>query len=63
MLLISLIGTLVAVNAGGLLIEESENYLFSPFMIKWLREEQCKDVILKILEKGCELEDIESLIS
>ncbi len=62
MLLISIVGTLEAIREGALTINESEKYLFSPRMIKQFRDEQYQESILDILEKCCELEDIESLI-
>ena len=43
-------------------INEAENFVFSPYMINKLQSVKCNNKIIKILEKGCELEDIESLI-
>lgn len=62
MLLISIIGTLEAIREGGLSIDEAENFLFSPYMVHRLREKKYNESLINILEKGCELEDIASLL-
>ena len=62
MLLISIIGTLEALKEDGLSINESEKYLFSPHMVQVLKEKECNKSIIDIIEKGCELEDIASLL-
>lgn len=62
MLLISIIGTLEALKGKGLSINEAEKYLFSPHMAQVLKEKKCKKSIIFIIEKGCELEDIVSLL-
>lgn len=61
-LLISIIGTLEALKGEGLSINEAEKYLFSPHMVQMLREKKCNKSIIFIIEKGCELEDIISLL-
>lgn len=60
--LISIIGTLEAIKEGALSIAESEKFLFSPHMINQLKRKNYKKSLIEILEKGCELEDIESLL-
>jgi len=62
MLLISIIGSLEAVKSSAVTIDEVEMFLFSPRMIKTLREKKCDEKIVGIIEKGCELEDIKSLL-
>ena len=61
-LLIRIIGTLEAIKSGRLSIDESERLLFSPRVIRQLKEKNCNTIIIHILEKGCELEDIASLL-
>ena len=62
MLLISIIGTLEALKEEGLSINEAEKYLFSPHMVQGLKEKKFNKSIIFIIEKGCELEDIASLL-
>ena len=62
MLLISIIGTLESLKGEGLSINEAEKYLFSPHMVQMLKENKCNESIIFIIEKGCELEDIASLL-
>lgn len=61
-LLLSILGTLEAVKDGGITIDEAEKFLFSPHMIKELRLKQCNEKIIELIAKGCELEDIASLL-
>lgn len=62
MLLVSIIGTLEALKENGLTINEAEKYLFSPHIIQRLKEWNYDEKIIDIIEKGCELEDIASLL-
>lgn len=62
MVLINLIGIFETLKRGGLSIDEAEKILFSPRMVAKLRMKGCDEKILDILERGCELEDIVSLI-
>lgn len=62
MLLVSIIVTLEVLKENGLTINESEKYLFSPHMIQRLKEWNCDKEIIDIIEKGCELEDIATLL-
>ena len=62
LVLVSLLGTLIAIERNSLSIAEAEKFLFSPYMISKLRLKKCDEKILNILERGCELEDIASLI-
>lgn len=61
-LLIAIIGGLEAIKNNVATIDEVEKFIFSPRMIKKLREKECNEEIVSILEKGCELEDIYSLL-
>lgn len=61
-LLIEIVGVLEALTLGKISIDESEKFLFSPHMVKLLRRNRCNKKIINILERGCELEDIASLI-
>lgn len=61
-LLLSIVGTLEAVKDGGITIDEAEKFLFSPHRIKELRLRQCNEKIIELIVKGCELEDIASLL-
>lgn len=61
-ILINIIGALEAVANHAITIDEAESFIFSPHMIKVLHNKGCSNKILDILEKGCELEDIQSLL-
>lgn len=61
-LLFSIIGTLETVKEGSITIDEAEKFLFSPCMIKKLRLRKCDEKIIELIAKGCELEDIDSLL-
>lgn len=61
-ILLAIVGTLETLKNGGITIEEAEKFLFSPHMTKKLRGKECNEKIIDILLKGCELEDIASLI-
>lgn len=62
LILVSLLGVIDALKNNSLAIDEAEKFLFSPYMINKLRNGKCNIKIINILEKGCELEDIASLI-
>jgi len=62
MLLISIVGALEAIKRGGVSINEAEKFLFSPHMVQQMRERQYSESIIVMLEKGCELEDVASLL-
>ena len=61
-LLISVIGTLEALKEEGMSLIEAEKYLFSPHTAQKLKEKKYNPSIISIIEKGCELEDIVSLL-
>ena len=61
-LLINIIGTLEAISNNAISISEGEKFLFSPQKTRKLINMGCDDRIVSIIEEGCELEDIESII-
>ncbi len=61
-LLISIIGTIVSLQHNAISIEESEKFLFSPRMVKFLKNKECNKKIVDLVELCCELEDVLSLI-
>lgn len=61
-ILITIIGVLESLENGALTIDEAEKYLFSPHTVRKLYEKKCSLKIIRVIEKGCELEDIASLI-
>lgn len=61
-LLITIVGGLEAIKNKGITINEMEKFIFSPYMVKRLKEVGCHPPIIELIEKGCELEDIDSLI-
>lgn len=62
LVLVSLLGIIEALKNNSLTIEEAEKFLFSPYMANKLQTGKCNGKIINIIEKGCELEDIVSLI-
>ena len=61
-LLVNIVGILEVLKRGKLSINEAEKFPFSPYMINKLQKKQCNMEIIDILERGCELEDIASLL-
>lgn len=61
-LLITIIGSLETVKKGGITTDEVEKFLFSPYMVKKLKAQRYDKGITNLIMKGCELEDIVSLI-
>ena len=62
MLLLSIIGSLEAIREAMVSIDEIEKFLFSPRMCRILKEKGYRESILHIIEEGCELEDVASLL-
>ena len=60
--LITLIGILTLIEKNVLTIDEAEKFVFSPRVVRELSNRNCNKDIISIVEKGCELEDIVSLI-
>lgn len=61
-ILLSIIGLMDSLIAGAISIEECERYIFSPYSIEKLNNLNLNESIVELVEMGCELEDIESLI-
>ena len=61
-LLIEIVGILEALESNAISLNEAENICFSPYIKKKLKEKKFNPEILEIVERGCELEDIKSLI-
>lgn len=61
-ILLNVIGCLEAIKNGGITIEEAEKNIFLPRMIERLKRKGYNDKIVDLISKGCELEDIVSLI-
>ncbi len=61
-LLLAIVGSLEAIQKNAMTIDEAEIFLFSPRMVSNLKQKKCNENIISLIERGCELEDIESLI-
>lgn len=62
LILVSAIGLLESLENDLLTIEDCEHYLFSPYSVSILEEKGINEKIIEIIELGCELEDIQSLM-
>ncbi|MDE5984697.1 MAG: DUF3969 family protein [Eubacterium sp.] len=61
-ILISIIGTIDAIENDAMSIEEGEKFLFSPHTVNLLNNKNCSPEIVEMVELGCEMEDIKSLM-
>ncbi len=61
-LLLAILGNLEAVRKGVITIDEAEKFIFSPYIARNLTIRGCNKQIIKLIKKGCELEDINSLL-
>lgn len=61
-ILINIIGLMDSLKDGLVTIDECEVYLYSPYSIKKLSGLKIDNNIINLIEEGCELEDIESLV-
>ena len=61
-LVIIILGILDALFEQKITIVESQKCLFSPYIVNSLVNLKCKKEIVDLIEKGCELEDVESLL-
>lgn len=61
-LLISIIGVINSLQCEAISVEEAEKFLFSPHLLKFLYNKKCNKKIIDIVESGCEIEDIVSLL-
>lgn len=62
MLLIAIVGNMESIKNKGITIDEAEKFLFCPHVVNKLKTKKCNEKIIELIEKGCELEDIYSLI-
>ena len=62
MIIILIIGLLDSLENGLISIDESQDYLFTPYTVSILSEKGIDKQIIEIIEHACELEDIESLL-
>ncbi len=56
------IGVAACLKEGLISIEESENFLYSPYSMELLKEAKLDSEIIDLIHLGSELEDVESLI-
>lgn len=61
-ILIVNLGILIALSKELINIEDAENFLYSPFSVNKLRDLGIKEEVIKLVELGCELEDVKRLI-
>ncbi|WFR55920.1 DUF3969 family protein [Anaerocolumna sp. AGMB13025] len=61
-ILIFNIGILIALKKGLISIEDAEKILYSPYSVDKLRDLSLNEEVIRLIELGCELEDVESLI-
>lgn len=61
-ILINIIGLLESLKKNAITIDDTEIYLFSPYSVDILSEKGINKEIIELVELGCELEDIESLL-
>ena len=59
---ITLLGVLEAIKGKSISIDEAQAFIFSPRIVTMFRKAGVAHNVLEIIEKGCELEDIELLI-
>lgn len=56
------LGLLTALENNLISIEESEGYLFNPYTMRVMKDNEINESIIDIIHRGCELEDIQSLL-
>jgi hypothetical protein len=61
-ILLALVGVFEALKNGGMTINESQAFMFSPYMVDVLKNKNCSEDVMEILKRGCELEDVELLL-
>lgn len=62
LILICLIGLFKALKCDNISIDEAEKIFFSPRIERILQNKNCSEKIIDVIKRGCELEDIESLV-
>ena len=61
-LILKIIDVLNNIYLGTITIDDAEQIIFSPRTAMKLKNEHCNEELVDIIYRGCELEDIESLI-
>lgn len=61
-LLVSIIGIIHLLRENLMSIDEAEKFLFSPHTRKILKQKKCNNNIVELIDYGCELEDIKSIL-
>ena len=61
-LLITIIGITESLLKNAITICEAEGAIFTPYTVKILKDKKIDNEIVKLVELGCELENIESLL-
>lgn len=61
-LLINMIGVFVSIKEKKMSIEEAEKFILSPYFIQKVKSNCGDEQLIDILKRGCELEDIDSLL-
>lgn len=56
------LGVLTSLEKKLISIDEAEGYIFKPSLVNFLEEINATEELINIINLGCELEDIESLI-
>lgn len=56
------LGVLYCLEKGIISIDEAEGFIFKPYVSRLLKEMKSPEELINIIELGCELEDIESLL-
>lgn len=56
------LGVLTALEKKLISVDEAEGYIFKPSLVNLLEKINAADELINIINLGCELEDIESLI-
>lgn len=59
---IVVVGLAFALKEKSISVVEAERILFSPYMAAQLARSGCSSGLVDLIERGCELEDVESLI-
>lgn len=62
LILVAIIGLLDILKEHIVTVDEASMLIFSPYMVNKLREEHYSLDVISIVERGCELEDILSLL-
>ena len=61
-ILINIVGLMESLNEGAIKIEDCEQCLCSPYSVEKLNTLGINTEVVDLIEQGCELEDVESLV-